>query len=419
MPVDRSQFEHFFRTGDEFASEEGGTSFRLRRLGDEGVLIQPKDAPTIALPYQHLWAVVDAWRHDDPHRIESLREVPALNGLLNLPNLRYLSALARAFHQCRAMEDLRDRATLDAERQAVEWIADHRHECGLIYVKRGPQGAPLNFLVAGAHASSGFWSMALGRQPVRWCVVYHRVRPGQGDVWIGRLERTERSRDRFVLDLAEVKGPLRVALTFRALTGVKEPEKGIRYADLTEVEAASGPGGSDGSAPSDESDPSNLPDSVQIGVIRQRRGQADFRGRLLVAWHRRCAVTGCLVADLLEAAHIRPHRIEPNYSTSNGLLLRSDIHTLFDLALLSVDEDLRIHLAPKLLPTEYGPWDGHRLQGVPSRLSDAPSMEALRERHAAFVRRWAEAVDSHAPRQPPAAEAETPTLSLGAHTATL
>ena len=67
-----------------------------------------------------------------------------------------------------------------------------------------------------------------------------------------------------------------------------------------------------------------------------RRGQAKFRNDLL-AIDARCAITGCLTVNALEAAHIRPVKDVGESTVANGLLLRADIHRLFDLGYLAVD----------------------------------------------------------------------------------
>ena len=64
--------------------------------------------------------------------------------------------------------------------------------------------------------------------------------------------------------------------------------------------------------------------------VLTRQGQPDFRKKLMKAYDESCCVTKCKVVELLEAAHIDPHSDGGDYSEDNGLLLRSDIHTLFD-----------------------------------------------------------------------------------------
>lgn len=127
-------------------------------------------------------------------------------------------------------------------------------------------------------------------------------------------------------------------------------------------------------------------DEKQLRAISIRRGQREFRDRLLSAWKRRCVVTECRVEALLEAAHITPHSVEPNYRTSNGLLLRADIHTLYDLGLLSIDEFMRVHLAPSLQYSEYKHLDGKRIERRPDQAIDSPAIEALRRRHEHFLK---------------------------------
>lgn len=71
--------------------------------------------------------------------------------------------------------------------------------------------------------------------------------------------------------------------------------------------------------------------------IALRRGQRQFRERLLVAYQKKCCISGTSTTEVLEAAHIRPYAKAGTNSIPNGLLLRSDIHVLFDLFLISVN----------------------------------------------------------------------------------
>ena len=76
---------------------------------------------------------------------------------------------------------------------------------------------------------------------------------------------------------------------------------------------------------------------VEQRQIRVRRGQQKFRDKLRVRYKGQCPVTGCKILALLEAAHISPYRGEKDNPSENGLLLRADIHTLFDLNLLGIE----------------------------------------------------------------------------------
>ena len=85
----------------------------------------------------------------------------------------------------------------------------------------------------------------------------------------------------------------------------------------------------------------NLKDSREkvLTSICQRRGQKTFRANLLKVYGGRCSITDCNAQEALEAAHIHPYMGEYTNCTNNGLLLRADIHTLFDLYLISIHPD--------------------------------------------------------------------------------
>jgi hypothetical protein len=85
-------------------------------------------------------------------------------------------------------------------------------------------------------------------------------------------------------------------------------------------------------------------------------------------------VTGCELFDIVEAAHIAPYRGVADNSPVNGLLLRSDLHTLFDLDLLGIDpQTLRVSVHPSAVVAGYGHLVGMNLQCGRSR----PSVAAL------------------------------------------
>ncbi|EKN3392661.1 HNH endonuclease [Yersinia enterocolitica] len=73
-------------------------------------------------------------------------------------------------------------------------------------------------------------------------------------------------------------------------------------------------------------------------LVRSRSTpQAIFKGRLIETFDKTCPVTGCTTKQLLDGAHIIPVAIENNYDLENGLLLRTDIHRLFDTKLLAFE----------------------------------------------------------------------------------
>jgi hypothetical protein len=108
-----------------------------------------------------------------------------------------------------------------------------------------------------------------------------------------------------------------------------------------------------------------------LTYIARRQGQPQFRQALLDAYDSKCAITGFDAEAALEAAHIIPYAETENNAPTNGILLRADLHTLFDLNLLAIDPDtLRVSLHPTLQHTEYRPLHGKQIQ--------VPQVEALR-----------------------------------------
>lgn len=108
-----------------------------------------------------------------------------------------------------------------------------------------------------------------------------------------------------------------------------------------------------------------------------RRGQPAFRNALMEAYGGACAISGCTVRAVLEAAHILPYRGPHTNEVSNGLLLRADLHTLFDLGLISIDpETFRVLVAPSMDESEYASLTGRRLR-MPDRPEWRPNPAAL------------------------------------------
>lgn len=130
-------------------------------------------------------------------------------------------------------------------------------------------------------------------------------------------------------------------------------------------------------------DPRDLEDAREriSREISRRRGQRAFREALLRAYGGRCAITDCDVKDVLEAAHIVPYLGPLTNRTDNGLLLRADIHTLFDCGLITIDTvSHTVMLANSLLETDYGHLNGKALRR-PVAIGDAPSAQALIRRN--------------------------------------
>lgn len=119
-------------------------------------------------------------------------------------------------------------------------------------------------------------------------------------------------------------------------------------------------------------------------AIVLRRGQAAFRKSLIEAYEGKCAVTGCDFVEALEAAHITPYRGEHTDVVTNGLLLRADIHTLFDLGHIAIDpETMSVLVSPALGGSMYRELTGRKLS-VPRVPAQRPNREAL-QRHRQYA----------------------------------
>ncbi|SFG55192.1 HNH endonuclease [Desulfotomaculum arcticum] len=137
----------------------------------------------------------------------------------------------------------------------------------------------------------------------------------------------------------------------------------------------------------------NIVDSVHEGnlnnrygagqIVLPRIGQGTFKVLVTEAYHRRCAISGEKTLPVLEAAHIKPYSQEGPHSTSNGLLLRKYLHTLFDRGYLTIDESLHIEVSKRIKEgygngREYYAFHGKKLVEVPNSIQEKPSKQFLR-----------------------------------------
>jgi hypothetical protein len=133
--------------------------------------------------------------------------------------------------------------------------------------------------------------------------------------------------------------------------------------------------------------PENLTDARERTnrAIVQRQGQSKFRSELLKAYGGQCAITDCDAEAALEAAHIFPYIGTDTNHVTNGLLLRADIHTLFDLYLISIDPDTsKVVVSSTLLNTCYKELNGKSLK-PPQDYAASPSPQALARHYETFL----------------------------------
>lgn len=88
-------------------------------------------------------------------------------------------------------------------------------------------------------------------------------------------------------------------------------------------------------------------------------------------------MTGYTTEDVLEAAHISPHRGTHTNVVANGLLLRADIHTLFNVHLLTITTDMRVRVSPALKDSPYMDLDNQPLQSRPDSPDQLPRLRSV------------------------------------------
>ncbi|MGE3152668.1 MAG: HNH endonuclease [Nitrospiraceae bacterium] len=118
-------------------------------------------------------------------------------------------------------------------------------------------------------------------------------------------------------------------------------------------------------------------------LTRARLGQGAFRVLVTEAYVRRCAVTGERTLPALEAAHIKPFSKSGPNLTVNGLLMRSDLHKLFDLGYISVTPQLHVEVSRKIKEEyengrDYYALHGRQLAVIPAAPRDRPSDQFLK-----------------------------------------
>lgn len=118
-------------------------------------------------------------------------------------------------------------------------------------------------------------------------------------------------------------------------------------------------------------------------LMKPRLGQGGFRVLVTDAYRRRCALTGESTLPVLEAAHILPFAESGPHDVSNGMLLRSDFHKLFDLGMITVTPELRVEVSPRIREEYFNGKAYYRLHGqelanLPESVSERPNTDFLR-----------------------------------------
>lgn len=117
-------------------------------------------------------------------------------------------------------------------------------------------------------------------------------------------------------------------------------------------------------------------------LIAPRLGQGAFRIAVTEAYGRQCALSGGKVLPALDAAHIKPYGEGGEHAKSNGILLRKDIHSVFDAGYATIDTSYRFVVSDKVREVFNNGEEYRRLHGAAMRLPrnplDRPDPELLR-----------------------------------------
>ena len=119
-------------------------------------------------------------------------------------------------------------------------------------------------------------------------------------------------------------------------------------------------------------------------IIRQ--GQHNFRSDLLSIYQNKCAITGCDYPHVLEACHIYPYMGPKTNSKDNGILLRSDIHTLFDLGKISITPDYHVVMSDDLYLSDFYKIYRNKKITLPENKSDWPNKKSIQYKLTEFYK---------------------------------
>lgn len=116
-------------------------------------------------------------------------------------------------------------------------------------------------------------------------------------------------------------------------------------------------------------------------LVRQRLGQGTFRMLITDTYERRCAITREKALPVLQAAHIRPVRDRGTHRIDNGVLLRSDLHALFDAGYVTITPQYHVRVSHKLKDDFDNGEHYHQLDRseiwIPKSSEDRPNREFL------------------------------------------
>lgn len=131
--------------------------------------------------------------------------------------------------------------------------------------------------------------------------------------------------------------------------------------------------------------PEHMTSEKVYGLVKQqlRVGQSSFRDEVLDVYKAICCITGCTEITSLEAAHIRPYSGQVSNVVRNSLLLRADIHKLFDRFLISIHPiELTLIISNRISDDYYRSLNGKKV----FKGTFSPSPEFLDEHYKTFIK---------------------------------
>ena len=116
-------------------------------------------------------------------------------------------------------------------------------------------------------------------------------------------------------------------------------------------------------------------------LVRARLGQGSFRVLVTEAYQRRCALTGERTLPALQAAHIKPYVLAGPNHVNNGLLLRADLHLLFDKGYMTITPDMTAEVSNRIREEFHNGKEYYALRGKqlarPENVTERPSREFI------------------------------------------
>ncbi len=114
-------------------------------------------------------------------------------------------------------------------------------------------------------------------------------------------------------------------------------------------------------------------------TVVPRLGQGAFRVIVTDVYDRQCALTGSHVLHVLDAAHIKPYSLGGTHEPTNGILLRQDIHTLFDRGYLTVTPEYRVEVSKRIKEEFDNGKEYYAIAGQPIHLPEAAHLRPSRQ----------------------------------------